>query len=214
MAIITRYAAEQFQQLADNVRLAVQNGEIVAIPTETYYGLGVDPFSELAVDRLIRLKEREKDKPILVLIGERVQLSLLTAEISPIADVLIEAFWPGPLTILFRAHRSLPAPLQNESGTIGIRLSSCVPLCALLKSVGPLTGTSANLSGDPPACSAHEVDRSLGHAVKLIVDAGPTPGGPPSTVLDPREPVRIIREGAIPRQMIQNVLQTQGIRVV
>lgn len=213
MAIITHYVAEQFQELAENVRRVVRNGEIVAIPTETYYGLGVDPFSEQAVDRLVRLKERERDKPILVLIGETGQLSLLTGEISPIAEVLIEAFWPGPLTILFHADRLLPAPLHSGSGAIGIRLSSCALLCALLKYVGPLTGTSANLLGDPPACSAHEVDRSLGHAVKLIVDAGRTPGGPPSTVMDPREPVRIIREGAIPRQMIQNVLQTRGIRV-
>lgn len=213
MAIITPYAAEQFQQLAENVRGVVRNGEIVAIPTETYYGLGVDPFSERALDRLVRLKERERHKPILVLIGDRAQLSGLVVEIPPVAVVLMDVFWPGPLTILFRARPSLPAHLTGESGAIGVRLTSCPPLNALLKSVGPLTGTSANLSGAPPATSALEVDQSLGHDVKLIVDAGRTPGGPPSTILDPREPVRIIREGAIPRQMIQNVLETRGIQV-
>lgn len=213
MAVIKPYGPEHFPQLAEDVRLVVQNGEIVAVPTETYYGLGVNPFSAQAVDRLFQLKGRERHKPILILIADQAHLSRLVVEIPPVAAVLMEAFWPGPLTILFRAQPSLPAQLTGESGAIGVRLSSCAPLNALLKSVGPLTGTSANQSGEPPACSAQEVDRLLGHAVKLIVDAGRTPGGLPSTVLDPREPVHLIREGALSRQTIQNVLQTRGIRL-
>jgi L-threonylcarbamoyladenylate synthase len=211
MATIEIYSSSVFPRLSRSVSQVIHDGGIVAVPTETYYGLGVDPFNEQAVDRLLHLKAREDGKPILVLIGQRAQLLTLVQNIPPMATVLMDAFWPGPLTILFAAHSSLPHNLTAGTGTVGVRLSSCGLLVELLAITGPLTGTSANRAGGPPAQEAIQVQATLGHDVDLIVDAGPTPGGLPSTVVDARGPVRLIREGAVTRQMLQNVLQTREI---
>ncbi|MBH0182655.1 MAG: threonylcarbamoyl-AMP synthase [Nitrospira sp.] len=198
-------------RLSDQVRQVVARGGIVAVPTETYYGLGVNPFDPQAVDRLVRLKGRPDGKPILVLIGNRGQLTMLVQKVSRPAALLMDTFWPGPLTILFTAAPSLPSNLTAGTGTVGVRLSSCGPLAELLAVTGPLTGTSANYAGESPAQYASQVQDRLGHDLSLIVDAGPTPGGPPSTVIDAREAVCVIREGAVTRQMLQDVLQTDGM---
>ncbi|TKS61627.1 MAG: threonylcarbamoyl-AMP synthase [Nitrospira sp.] len=214
MAAIQLYSPSALPRLSRSVNQIVHDGGMVAVPTETYYGLGVNPFNEAAVDRLLQLKGRANGKPILVLIGHRAQLSLLVREVSSVATFLMDTFWPGPLTILFAAHSSLPHNLTAGTGTVGVRLSSCRPLVELLAVTGPLTGTSANRSGGLPAHEAHQVQETLGQDVDLIVDAGPTPGGPPSTVVDARDTVRLIREGAVTRQMLQNVLQTRGISLM
>lgn len=211
MAAIQLYAPSDLPRLSRSVSQIVHDGGVVAVPTETYYGLGVNPFNEPAVDRLLHLKGRANGQPILVLIGQRTQLSLLVREVSSVATFLMDTFWPGPLTILFAAHSSLPHNLTAGTDTVGVRLSSCRPLVELLAVTGPLTGTSANRSGGLPAQEANQVQETLGQDVDLIVDAGPTPGGPPSTVVDARDTVRLIREGAVTRQMLQNVLQTRGI---
>jgi len=192
----------------------IRKGGLVAVPTETYYGLAANPFDRAAVAQLLSVKGRGDGKPILVLIANRTQLSRLVLDVSSAAEVLMAAFWPGPLTLLFTAHPSLPPNLTAHTGTIGVRLSSCAPLVELLSSVGPVTGTSANRSGSPPGRTAAEVQASLGELVDLIVDGGKTPGGLPSTVVDTRDAVRIVREGAVSRQMMQNVLQTHGIVLV
>jgi L-threonylcarbamoyladenylate synthase len=211
MSEILPYIAGETFRVSDQVKQAVARGDIVAVPTETYYGLGVNPFDRQAVDRLLRVKGRQDGKPILVLIGHRGQLSMLVQEVSRAASLLMDRFWPGPLTILFTAASSLPSNLTAGTGTIGVRLSSCGPLAELLAVTGPLTGTSANRAGDSPAHNASQVQDSLGQDLSLIIDAGPTPGGPPSTVIDAREPVCVIREGAVTRQMLQDVLETDGI---
>ncbi|BCA53443.1 putative dsRNA-binding protein, predicted ribosome maturation factor [Nitrospira sp. KM1] len=211
MGVIEPYHPENAVQLAQRVKAVTSSGGIVGLPTETFYGLAVDPFNARAVEALLDAKGRGEGKPILVLIGSLTQLSLLTEESSPIARLLMSAFWPGPLTILFPARRELPHNVTANTGTVGVRLSCCRPLIDILITTGPLTGTSANRSGEPPAAAAQDVMRSFGATVRLIVDAGGTAGGKPSTVIDPREPVRLVREGAISRQMIENVLETQGI---
>ena len=211
MAVIERYSPSDLPRLARSVIQIVGDGGIVAVPTETYYGLGVDPFNQQAVDRLLQLKGRGDGKPILVLIGKRAQLLMLVQNIPPVATVLMDAFWPGPLTILFAAHSSLPHNLTAGTGTVGVRLSSCRALVELLSVAGPLTGTSANRAGGSPAQVAGQVQASLGDDIDLIVDAGPTPGGLPSTVVDARDAVRVVREGAVTRQMLQNVLQKRGV---
>ena len=211
MSEILPYNADDVHRLSDQVKQAVARGGIVAVPTETYYGLGVNPFDPQAVDRLVRIKGRPDGKPILVLIGNRGQLSMLVQEVSRTAKFLMDKFWPGPLTILFTAAPSLPSNLTAGTGTIGVRCSSCGPLAALLAVTGPLTGTSANRAGESPAQYASQVQDRLGQDLSLIVDAGPTPGGPPSTIIDARETVCVIREGAITRQMLQDLLQTDGI---
>lgn len=214
MAILEPYVPSELPRLGESVRTIIRNAGLVALPTETFYGLAVNPFDGQAVDRLLRVKVRDLGKPILVLIGLASQLPLLTPDVSPVARLLMEAFWPGPLTILFLAHPLLPPNLTAGTGLVGVRLSSCTPLTELLKVTGPVTGTSANRSGIAPPTTAAQVQREFGREIDLILDAGATPGGLPSTVIDAREPARLIREGAVPRQNIQNVLETQDISLM
>ncbi|MBA5867002.1 MAG: threonylcarbamoyl-AMP synthase [Nitrospira sp. CR1.3] len=214
MATLEPYALPDLPRLGPSIRSLIQRGGLVALPTETFYGLGVNPFDESALDRLLGVKGRTDGKPILVLIGETAQLPLLTPNLSRIGRLLVELFWPGALTILFPAHPSLPSNLTAGTAVVGVRLSPCLPVTELLKVTGPVTGTSANRSGAAPARTAAQVQREFGRDVDLILDAGETPGGLPSTVIDSREPVRLIREGAVPRQKIQNVLQTHGILLI
>jgi L-threonylcarbamoyladenylate synthase len=213
MATVHPFSLTTLPVLAPAVGSVIQGRGLIAIPTETYYGLGASPFDAGAVDRLLLVKNREEGKPILVLIGEVGQLPLLAADMPRVGQILAEAFWPGALTMLLPAHPSLPSNLTAGSGLVGVRLSSCVPLTELLKQTGPVTGTSANRSGSPPATTAEQVQQELGREIDLILDAGRTPGGLPSTVVDIRQPIRLVREGTITRQTIRNVLETHGIEL-
>ena len=189
----------------------VHDGGVIAFPTETFYGLGVTPCDAAAVQRLFALKGRSPaSSPILVLIRHRQDLESLTSEISPSAELLMKACWPGPLTIVFRASSRVPPLLTAGTGTIGVRLSAAASLQWLLDAVdGPLTGTSANRSGALPAVTAEDVQASLGVDVDLILNGGRTPGGFASTVVDTTvTPVRLIREGALSRSAVLAVLGT------
>ncbi len=199
MATIERYAASTVTGLADRVRRVLGESGLVALPTESFYGLAVAPFDEQSLARLWRVKGRSEGKPILVLIGDRLDLEPFVRSIPPAATVLMDAFWPGPLTIVFPAAVELSDAVTAGTGSVGIRLSAWQPLVDLLRRVGPVTGTSANREGMPPPRSAEEVQHSFGDAVDLIIDAGPTPGGRPSTIIDVQGPIRIIRDGAIER---------------
>ncbi len=211
MATIEPWTDDSPARLSALVKSLLHTNRVVAFPTETFYGLGVDPFERRAVEQLLELKGSRDGKPILVLIGERKQLGLFTPALSPATEALIEACWPGPLTLVLPAAPSLPENLTGGSGSIGVRWTSHRRLAALLRVVGPMTGTSANRSGAAPANTAEEVEAALGAAVDLILDGGRTAGGLPSTVFDVRPPLRMIREGAVTRQMIQNVLEKRGV---
>ena len=210
MAPIESYSPSTVERLSRQVASVLQRSGLVAIPTETFYGLGVNPFDARAVDRLRAVKGREDAKPILVLVASINDLSAFVEHVPPAAALLIEGFWPGPLTILFPARASLPHALTAGTGLVGMRVSSCRPLCELLRRVGPLTGTSANRAGAAPARTAEAVEQALGDAVDLILDAGPTPGGLPSTVVDAHHSLRIVREGAIERSVIEARLHQRG----
>jgi L-threonylcarbamoyladenylate synthase len=210
MAPIESYSPSTVERLSRQVASVLQRSGLVAIPTETFYGLGVNPFDARAVDRLRAVKGREDAKPILVLVASINDLSAFVEQVPPAASLLIEGFWPGPLTILFPARASLPHALTAGTGLVGMRVRSCRPLCELLAHVGPLTGTSANRAGAAPARTAEAVQQALGDAVDLIVDAGPTPGGLPSTVVDTHNSLRIVREGAIERSVIEARLHQRG----
>lgn len=192
----------------------VQAGGVVAIPTESSYGLGASPFYTNALERLCRLKGRSDDKPILVLIAEPAQVDLLVREIPPAARLLMEAFWPGPLTIVLPAKASLPAALTAGTGSVGVRCTAYAPLANLLRVTGPLTGTSANRSGDPPAQTAETVQTILGSEIAAILDAGTALSGLPSTVVDARAPVTLIREGPVTRAALMAVLQRSGVQLM
>jgi L-threonylcarbamoyladenylate synthase len=182
-------------------RIILQGG-VIAFPTETFYGLGADALDEKAVKRIFQVKGREEEKPLLLLVAERSQLSRLVQEVTPPAERLMEKFWPGPLTLVFKASSQISPLLTANTGKIGIRVSSHPVARALVQAVGrPITGTSANLSGQPSISTAPEVFRSLGETLEAILDGGRTAGGPGSTVLDISGPFpQVIREGAITRE--------------
>ena len=213
MASIEDYAVSTVPVLADLVRRVLGESGLIALPTESFYGLAVTPFDEQALAKLWQIKGRSQGKPILVLIGDRSQLEPFVRIVPRAADVLMNAFWPGPLTIVFAAARGLSDAVTAGTGSVGIRLSAWQPLVDLLRRVGPVTGTSANREGMPPPRTAEEVQHNLGDAVDLIIDAGPTPGGPPSTVIDVRGPIRIIRNGSIERAVIAARLADHGLHL-
>jgi L-threonylcarbamoyladenylate synthase len=202
MATIERYTASTVSMVADLAHRVLEARGVIALPTESFYGLGVTPFDEQALAKLWQVKGRSEGKPVLILIGDVSQLGLFVQRIPPAATALMNAFWPGPLTIVFPAVGGLSNAVTAGTGSVGIRLSAWPPLQDLLRRVGPVTGTSANREGMPPSTTAEEVRHSFGREIDLIVDAGPTPGGRPSTVIDVQGPIRIVRDGAIERDAI------------
>lgn len=183
-------------------------GGVVAYPTETYYGLAVDPFNRAALSRLFALKRRSADKPVLLIIDHPSQLASLIAEIPPPFPLLMQRFWPGPLTLVFPGLASLPKILTGCCDTIGVRISSHPVAMQLVRAFAqPLTATSANLSGHPPAITASGVREQLGQEVDLILDGGETPGGQGSTLLGYQEgKVCLLRAGVVPFAEIEAVL--------
>jgi len=183
-------------------------GGVVAFPTETYYGLAVDPFNQAALSRLFALKGRSPDKPVLLIIDNPSQLSCLVAEIPPPFTILMEKFWPGPLTLVFPGVDSLPQMLTGYRGNIGVRVSSHPVARKLVRGFGrPITATSANFSGQPAAVAAGGVLDQLGPEVDAVIDGGETPGGQGSTLLAYQEgKVCQLRAGVIPFSEIEAVL--------
>lgn len=191
----------------------IARGGVAAVPTESSYALAVSPFRDEALRTLVRAKGRPEGKPILVLIGDLTQMRMLVETIPPAGDLLVRSFWPGPLTIIFPARPSLPCMLTAGTGTVGLRLPAMLLLRQLLLRVGPLTGTSANRSDKPPLCAAEEVLAELDDDVDVILDAGPTAGGIPSTVLDARSPIRVLREGPVSRAALTERLHRAGFEL-
>lgn len=199
------------RELAQAVSL-LRAGGIVAFPTETYYGLAVDPFNEQALTRLFRVKGRPSAKPVLVLVTDQGQIDLLVVEIIPVAVQLMDRFWPGPLTLVLPARSDISPLLTGGTGTVGVRLSPHPTAAALLRGMGgPLTATSANLSGKVPAATAEEVLAAFGGALDLVIDGGRTPGKMASTLVRVSgDQVSCLREGRIAFAEIQQVLGATG----
>lgn len=191
-------------------RLLCTSG-VLAMPTESYYALGARACDDEAVRRVCAIKGRQEDKPILVLISDRGQLAELVAGIPPAAQVLMDRFWPGPLTLVFRAAPNLPDGLTRETGTIGVRQPARADLLRLLHHVGPLTGTSANRTGRSPMRTAEHVLAEFGEDVDLILDGGETGGGLPSTLVDITGVVHMLREGPVKGSAILATLKESGI---
>jgi L-threonylcarbamoyladenylate synthase len=194
------------QVLQEALRVIKQGG-IVAFPTETYYGLGVDPFQEKALARIFELKKRPLNKAILTLVEGREELFRLTDTIAPVYEAVMEHFWPGPVTLLFPAKKGISPLLTGGSQTIGIRISSHPVAWKLCEMLGqPITATSANLSGRLAAASAKEVAGQLGAGVDFIVDGGLTRGGKGSTLVEAEGlSLKLVREGALPFRGILEV---------
>ncbi len=188
---------------------SIKNGGLIAYPTETVYGLGADPHNDEAVQKIFIAKGRAEDKGIILLIRGVDELSTLVRTVSPTAQILIEAFWPGPLTLVFRANPDLSPALLGGRDTIALRHSSSSIASQLLTALGgPLTSTSANRSTEPPARSAYEVENALGEHLDLILDGGPSDTTLPSTLVDvSSDRAILLREGAIPAQKLRAHIQ-------
>jgi L-threonylcarbamoyladenylate synthase len=182
-------------------------GGIIVYPTETYYGLGVDARRSEACDRLFELKGRPQEKALPCIVSGIPQLEETARDLGKEALLLARTFWPGPLSLVVLAKPGLAA--ASSEGTIALRASG-LPLARMLaEGLGaPLTATSANRSGSPPATSAETALRELGSGVDRVLDGGPCPGGLPSTVVDVRgSKPRLIREGRVPFAEIERVLK-------
>ncbi len=193
--------------LADAAKV-IRDGGIVAFPTDTFYGLAVDPFNENAIKGLYQIKGRESSKPIILLISKTAMLdTLIRKDISRLAKSVMKEFWPGPLTLILKRNSRLPAFLAKGTQTIGIRLPDAPIPLQLINEIGfPLTATSANLSGHSPATTGEEISEIFGKQIHLILDAGPC-DSIPSTLIDlSSEDIRIVREGKIPIERINRFL--------
>lgn len=187
-------------------------GGIVAFPTETFYGLAVDPFNDQALTALFRLKGRPLHKPFPVLVQDEGQLSGLANAIPRLYRPLMKTFWPGPLTLVFPARPELSSFLTGEGAGVGVRISPHPVARKLGQRWGrPMTATSANPSGMPAARSADEVRHFFGGEVAFILDGGQTPGGMSSTVVGLRQGgVQLIRAGVIDFSLLLQVVKAEG----
>jgi L-threonylcarbamoyladenylate synthase len=174
-------------------------GALVAFPTETFYGLGANALDPAAVARVFAAKGRPADKPLLVLVDSVAMLDTVAREVPERARRLMARYWPGPLTLVLAARREIPPAVTAGTGTIGVRLPGHAVARALVRAAGvPVTAPSANPHGAASPCTADQVVAGLGARVALVLDAGPTAGGPPSTVLDvTRVPAVVLRPGAV-----------------
>ncbi len=189
----------------------LQEGEIIAFPTDTVYGLGTDAFYSPGIIKLFEAKGRDSNKAIAVLIGDIEQLDLLTDELNRIARKLVNRFWPGGLTIVVPKKKDLPE-LLSAGNSIGIRMPNHPVALELLRKFGPIATTSANLSGKNNPHDAQDVFQQLNKRLPLILDGGKCPDGVPSTVVDcSTDEVRILRPGAISKEEIDQALAEEDI---
>jgi L-threonylcarbamoyladenylate synthase len=177
----------------------VQRGGLIGFRTDTFYGLGADPMNHAAVWKLKELKGRDEKKPILVLIADVREVVRFVIHRSTLFDSIAESYWPGPLTLVGEARPELPVELTAGSSTIGVRLPDDDHVRSLLRLCGgSLTGTSANLSGEPDSRTAQDVEQYFHMGIDLILDRGAVNATNPSTVVDLRgEDMLVIREGTI-----------------
>jgi L-threonylcarbamoyladenylate synthase len=191
----------------DSAIALLREGEIVAFPTDTVYGLGTSAFHSPGIIKLFEAKGRDSNKAIAVLIGEVNQMDLLTDELNINASKLMEKFWPGGLTIVVSKKKDLPE-LLSAGTSIGIRMPNHPVALELLRKFGPIATTSANLSGGNNPHNARNVHDQLNKRIPLILDGGECPGGIPSTVVDcTTDEVRILRQGTIKPEEIAQVLK-------
>jgi L-threonylcarbamoyladenylate synthase len=180
-------------------------GGIVAVPTDTLYGLAADPCSADAVARVFAVKGRAAEQALPLIAADATQVAAHLGWLPPRAQALAERFWPGPLTLLLPAPRGLARGVTGGTGKIGVRVPRHHVAREICRACGrPVTATSANVSGEPAAAEPDEVERTLGARIDLLIDTGPTPGGAASTIVDVTgaEPV-LVRAGAISWNEIQ-----------
>lgn len=186
---------------------AVRGGEVVVLPTDTVYGVGADAFAPEAVAAVLAAKGRDREMPLPVLVPNPQTVDGLAAHVPTYARDLIQAFWPGPLTLVLHSQGSLMWDLGETNGTVALRMPQNETALRLLDEIGPMAVTSANVSGHPPARTILDAATQLGSTVSVYLDAGPCADGLVSTILDCTggTPV-ILRAGAVSAGQIQEVL--------
>lgn len=206
-----RLALDSLSPDAQTISAAVdvlRRGGIVAYPTDTLYGLAVDPHSDAAVDRVFAVKARDRSAAVALIAADVLQAQQAGAfGASELA--LARAFWPGPLTIVVPAARDLSKRLSGDLNTVGVRVPAHAVARALAAAFGScVTATSANVSGQPPAMTADEVAAALDGRIDAVLDAGPAPGGPPSTIVEFAEGRPVLRRsGAVAWDRVLESLQ-------
>ena len=197
--------------LVSHVADCLHKGEVAALPTDTFYGLAVDPVNLRAVDRIYELKTRARHKPLSLLLSDHAQSYEIARNLDTAFDRLAERFWPGPLTIVVKAGSKLPLRVTAHTGNVAIRVPDAAICRAVVARLGlPITATSANLRGLPECTSASCVRDQFGDVIPLIVDGGKTARTLPTTIVDLSgggNSWMILREGAIPTHEIAYVLQ-------
>jgi tRNA threonylcarbamoyl adenosine modification protein (Sua5/YciO/YrdC/YwlC family) len=200
-----------------HARQAIGRGDLIVMPTDTVYGVAADAFSPAAVQRLLDAKGRGRDQPPPVLIGTKETLSALAESVPEPVERLVEAFWPGGLTIVLPAQPSLVWDLGETLGTVAVRMPEGRVALELLAETGPLAVSSANLTGRPAAISALDAEKMLGESVAVYLDDGLSRDGIASTIVDATSlvrrdaedataVVRILRDGAVSREQLREVL--------
>ncbi|MFJ5775726.1 L-threonylcarbamoyladenylate synthase [Streptomyces sp. NPDC093094] len=186
---------------------AVRRGELVVLPTDTVYGIGADAFSSEAVADLLAAKGRGRNMPTPVLIGSPNTLHGLVTDFSEMAWELVDAFWPGALTLVARHQPSLQWDLGDTRGTVAVRMPLHPVAIELLTEVGPMAVSSANLTGHPAPEDCDAAQGMLGDSVSVYLDGGPTPGNVPSSIVDVSGPVPVLlREGALSPDELRKVV--------
>ncbi len=189
----------------------IREGGVVAMPTDTLYGLAADAFNPRAIERVFAVKERPEGMALPVLMYDFSQMSHIASEVTGEVKVLAEAFWPGPLTLVLRRAEALPPRLTAGAPTIAVRIPAHPVPRELARMLGrPITGTSANISGAPDPLDITEVRAQVGNRVDCLIESGPRPAGAASTIVDmSRGAPKLLREGAIPFADIEALLNTR-----
>lgn len=209
--IVKMNPAEPEQKLVSYVADQLRAGMVMGMPTDTFYGLAADPFNLRAVERVYEIKSRSRHKPLSLMIESVDQAEELAAELPSPFYLLARRFWPGPLTIIVKAHARLPLKVTANSGNIAIRIPAAPIPLAVIKAAGlPITATSANLSGESECTTAQAVKEQLEERIPLIVDGGASPREVASTIVDLSGGDgnwRMIRQGAIPQEQIAEMFE-------
>ncbi|MBF0550193.1 MAG: threonylcarbamoyl-AMP synthase [Deltaproteobacteria bacterium] len=177
----------------------LRRGGLVALPTETYYGLAADAANDVALGKVFEVKGRDRGKPLLLLLSHPGMLAGLVPDIPEAAQILMDRFWPGGLTLVLRSDPRVSRLVTGGTGTVAVRVTGHSLARQIIAALGrPVTGTSANLAGAPPCADPQGLPVALGDLIDLVVDAGPTLGGKPSTLVDVTTvPPRLLRPGVI-----------------
>lgn len=213
-AIVDPASPEDVEAAVDAASLAIQRGRLVVLPTDTVYGIAADAFDSGAVQRLLDAKGRGRDMPPPVLVGSAGTLDALASDVPPYVRPLVDAFWPGPLTVVCHEQSSLQWDLGDTRGTVAVRMPDHDVARKLLDRTGPLAVSSANLTGHDAATDADQAMEMLGEKVAVVIDGGTTPGNVPSTIVDATgERPRLLRLGAISVARLDEVLAEHDVTV-